>query len=401
MSAAPKLADIIAAKPHVFDGMLDPALISELPTRTYLEARLSTFVGSALFFEEKLDRLRIFAFEQRFLIGIRLLTGAIGGRAAAHAFTDLADLVIAEALKAVELEMHTVHGRVSGGRVAIVGLGKLGSRELTAGSDVDLILLYDHDEGAGDSDGSKPIDPNRYFTRLTQRMIAALSAPTSEGVLYEVDMRLRPSGNKGPVATRIRAFEKYQHKEGWTWEHMALSRARLVAGDDSLIREAETIIDGIVTLPRDRRKIAADIREMRDLIENEKPARDHWDVKLMAGGLVDIEFIAQYLALMAASDGIACEGRDPGTEETLRRFGPDVLKADALETVVAALRLYSDIAQMVRLCIDGPLEPKEAPAGLRELLCRAGEVPDFKLLEAEVKRRAQAVRKIFRSVLAT
>ncbi len=196
MAAAPRLAEIIAARPHVFDGMLDPGLLVELPTRDYLGRRLKAFLSSARHYEEILDRLRIFAAEQRFLIGIRLLTGAIGGTQAGRAFTDLADLVIEAALDAVVAEMEAAHGRVPGGRVALLGMGKLGSFELTAGSDVDLILLYEHEDDAGESDGAKPLVTLRYYTRLTQRLIAALSAPTAEGVLYEVDMRLRPSATR-------------------------------------------------------------------------------------------------------------------------------------------------------------------------------------------------------------
>lgn len=172
MSAAPKLAGIIAAKPHVFDGMLDPALMTELPTRFYLQSRLAAFLSGSTHFEEVLDRLRIFTIEHKFLIGIRLLTGVIDGATAAAAFTHLADLVIGEALAAVVRELEAVHGRYPGGRVAVMGLGKLGSAELTAGSDIDLILLYDHDDAGNESDGPKPIDATRYFTRLTQRLIA-------------------------------------------------------------------------------------------------------------------------------------------------------------------------------------------------------------------------------------
>jgi glutamate-ammonia-ligase adenylyltransferase len=399
MSAAPKLAGIIAAKPHVFDGMLDPALMTELPTRSYLETRLTAFLAGAVHYEEILDRLRIFTFEHKFLIGIRLLTGAIPGPTAARAFTDLADLVIGETLAAVVRELESVHGRYPGGRVAVMGLGKLGSAELTAGSDVDLILLYEHDDAAAESDGPKPIDANRYFTRLTQRLIAALSAPTAEGVLYEVDMRLRPSGNKGPVATRLRAFDKYQREEAWTWEHMALTRARLIAGDDSLIAEAGGIVADVLGRAPDIGKIARDVAEMRALIEKEKPARDIWDVKMIPGGLVDIEFVAQYLSLIAPSKGILPDDRQPGTEATLRRLGPQFMAPTAIDELVGALRLYSDIAQAVRLCIDGPFDPKTAPEGLKDFLCRITELPDLKVLEGELKRISNAVRAIFRELV--
>ena len=292
-----------------------------------------------------------------------------------------------------------MHGAYPGGRVAVMGLGKLGSGELTAGSDIDLILLYDHDDDAPESLGPKPIDASRYFTRLTQRLIAALSAPTAEGVLYEVDMRLRPSGNKGPVATRLRAFEKYQLEEAWTWEHMALTRARFVAGDASLIAAADAIVATVLGRRPDVKKVAADVAEMRTLIEKEKPARDIWDVKLIPGGIVDIEFIAQYLSLIAPADGIGPEERVPGTDATLLRLGPRFLSPSDLDELSDALRLYSDMAQAVRLCIDGPFEPATAPEGLKDFLCRVTELPDLRVLEGDLKRRSHAVRAIFRATL--
>ena len=398
MSSAPRLAEIIAARPHVFDGMHDPGLMDEIPTRDYLARRLSAFLGGCRHYEEILDRLRIFAAEQRFLIGIRLLTGSIAGSQAGRAFTDLAGLVIDEALRAVIAEMELAHGRLQGGRVTLAGMGKLGSYELTAGSDVDLILLYEHDDDAHESDGPKPLDPVRYYTRLTQRMIAALSAPTAEGVLYEVDMRLRPSGNKGPVATRLRAFAKYQREEAWTWEHMALSRMRLLCGDASLIAEAEAIVAEIMALNRDEAKTAKDVAEMRALIDKEKPPRDIWDLKLIAGGLIDIEFIAQHLALVAAVRGTPVRTNGLSTAEALKALA-SLMDPNDLDICQQALKLYTDVSQVIRLCIEGPFEPAKVPAGLTDLVARAGESPDLKLLEAEIKRLSKAVRKVFSRVV--
>lgn len=398
MAAAPRLAEIIAERPHVFDGMLDPSLLVELPTRDYLGKRLKSFLSSARHYEEILDRLRIFAAEQRFLIGIRLLTGSIGGAQAGHAFTDLAGLVIDEALKAVIAEMEAAHGRIPGGRVALAGMGKLGSYELTAGSDVDLILLYEHDDDASESDGAKPLDSVRYFTRLTQRLMAALSAPTAEGVLYEVDMRLRPSGNKGPVATRLRSFARYQREEAWTWEHMALSRARMISGDQSLIEEAERIIEEVLAAPRDQAKTVRDVAEMRALIEKEKPPKDIWDLKLIPGGLIDIEFIAQYLALIAPGKGHRVRTNELSTADALKALGA-LIDPNDLDTCLTALKLYTDLSQVIRLCIDGPFEPGNVPAGLTDRVARAAESPDLKTAEAEVKRLSKAVRKVFSRVV--
>lgn len=399
MSSAPRLADIIAGRPHVFDGMLDPGLLSELPTREYISNRLDLFLGGSRHYEDVLDRLRIFAAEQRFLIGIRLLTGAIQADMAARAFTHLADLVIAAALDAVLREMTEAHGLFPGGRVAVMGMGKLGSFELTAGSDVDIILLYDYDDTAPESAGPKPLDPQRYFTRLTQRLIAALSAPTAEGILFEVDMRLRPSGNKGPVATRIQSFEKYQREEAWTWEHMALSRARLICGDDSLRSDTAGIIRAVLGTKGEKAKIASDVAEMRKLIEQEKPPKNIWDLKLIPGGIIDIEFIAQYLTLVAPLNGLQLPPRGLDTVETLKAVGRSVLDPNDLALCIEALALYGAISQITRLCIDGGFDPAEAPAGLIDLVCRAGDCPDIKTLEAETRRISKAVRKVFKTVV--
>lgn len=399
MSSAPRLAEIIAARPHVFDGMLDPALMTEIPTREYLSRRMHGFLAPARHYEDILDRLRIFAAEQRFLIGVRLLTGAIRGEVAARAFTHLADLVIEAAVNAVLSEVETAHGKYPGGRVAVVGMGKLGSFELTAGSDVDLILLYDYDDAAGESDGAKPLDAVRYYTRITQRLISALSAPTAEGVLYEVDMRLRPSGNKGPVATRISTFEKYQREEAWTWEHLALSRARLICGDASLVDDAERIIASVLSQKRDVAKIADDVAQMRKLIGEEKPPANIWDFKLIPGGLVDLEFIAQYLTLVAPAKDLPPHVAGESTADVWKRVAAGAMEPQAYDDCMAALNLFTELSQIIRLCIDSDFEPKEAPAGLIDLVCRAGDCPDIGTLEGEVKRLSKTVRKTFSAVI--
>jgi glutamate-ammonia-ligase adenylyltransferase len=396
MSAAPRLSEIITRRPHVFDGLLDPALLAELPDRAYLSGRLAAFVDRSAGYEEVLDRLRIFGAEQKFLIGVRLLAGAIDASRAGKAFSDLADLAIGATLDAVQEEFARRHGRVAGGKVAILGMGKLGSRELTAGSDVDLILLYDHDEDAEDSDGDKPLAPSHYYARMTQRLIAAVSAPTAEGVLYELDLRLRPSGNKGPVATHVDAFRKYQRGEAWTWEQMALARARVVAGDRELATAIETEVAGILALPRDRAKVAAEAREMRALIEEEKPPRDLWDLKLVPGGLIDLEFLAQIAVLTGRVSGA---GRVTGTGATLARLEPGFADAQTVRDLTEAWSLYLTVTQIVRLCLTGPFEKDDSPPGLIDLLLAATDLPDIKVLEAHLRETAETVRGHFDRLL--
>lgn len=395
MGAAPRLGAIITRRPHIFDGLLDPALFADLPTKAYLSERLTAFLRGADLHEEVLDRLRIFAAEQKFLIGMRLLTASIDAVRVGKALSDLADLVIGRALEAVIAEFETRHGRVPGGRVCLLGLGKLGSRELTAGSDVDLILLYDHDEDAIGSDGDKSLDPTQYHIRLTQRLIAAVSAPTAEGVLYEIDLRLRPSGNKGPVATHIEAFDRYQQADAWIWEHMALTRARAVAGDEALAARAGEIIDAVI----ERRtqappaEVFKEAREMRKTIEQEKPASGVWDVKLAAGGIIDLEFIAQTAVLTGALGPDA--GRPVGTQEVLRALGDGAFSADEREALVAAHRFYLDLTQITRLCVEGGLDPEHAPAPLLDLVLGVTDLPDFDVLEAHLKDTQALVRKLF------
>jgi len=392
MGAAPRLASIITRRPHVFDGLLDPQLLSELPDRAYLEERLESFLAGAQLYEDVLDRLRIFAAEQKFLIGIRLLTGAIDADRAGRAFSDLADLTIAAALQAVEEEFAQRHGRVPGGRTAILGMGKLGSRELTAGSDVDLILLYDHDEGAEESDGDKPLSPPHYYARLTQRLIAAVSAPTAEGVLYELDLRLRPSGNKGPVATHLDAFRKYQRSDAWTWEHMALTRARAVAGDESLQKLVEEEVQAILAQKRDDADIRREAAKMRALIEEEKPPRDDWDLKLVPGGIIDLEFIAQVAVL---TGNVAGGLRSTRTAEILEQLSPGFADGQICETLAGAHRLYSTVMQIERLCLTGPLEPDDVPPGLADILLRAVDLPELSVLQAHLVETASSVREHF------
>ncbi|MCO5063097.1 MAG: bifunctional [glutamine synthetase] adenylyltransferase/[glutamine synthetase]-adenylyl-L-tyrosine phosphorylase [Rhizobiaceae bacterium] len=397
MGAAPRLAAIITRRAHVFDGLLDPALMTDLPDRPYLSARLDAFLNGISNYEAVLDRLRIFADEQKFLIGVRLLAGSIEPARAGKAFSDLADLTIGAALRTVQDEFAVRHGRVKGGRVCILGMGKLGSRELTAGSDIDLILLYDHDADAEESDGEKPLAPSHYFARMTQRLIAAVSAPTAEGVLYELDLRLRPSGNKGPVATHIDAFRKYQETEAWTWEHMALTRGRPAAGDQSLSEGVASIVAEILARPRDAAKVFADAVEMRKAIETEKPPRDLWDIKLIPGGLIDLEFIAQCAALTGNIEG---ESRHTGRGAVLARLKPDFADPQVKDELSAAYAFYSGLTQVIRLCLTGPLDRADLPPSMADLLLAVADAPDFSVLEATLKETSTKVRKHFNTLLA-
>ena len=398
MGAAPRMTETVVHRAHVLDALIEPAFFGRVPTRKRMDDRLAASLAQATSYEDVLDRARIFGQEQAFLIGVRVLAGTLDARQAGFAFTDLADVLVAALAGAVRREFEAAHGRIAGGRVAIVAMGKLGGREMTAGSDLDLILLYDFNEKKPNSSGDRPLSGSQYFTRLTQRLLAALSAPTAEGALYEVDFRLRPSGKSGPLATHIDAFAAYQAKSAWTWERMALTRARLIAGDKSLAERAKKEIAGVLARKRSAEKTRADILEMRAIVEEEKGGEGAWDLKQTPGGLVDIEFIVQYLQLIRGVDHPEILSTE--TETALvnaNRAG--MLSAGDFEILMPALRLYQALNQILRLCIDGPFDPDAAPRGLLELLARAGAMPDFATLDRDLRETQAAVRATFERLI--
>ncbi|HEY8066062.1 MAG TPA: bifunctional [glutamine synthetase] adenylyltransferase/[glutamine synthetase]-adenylyl-L-tyrosine phosphorylase [Methylosinus sp.] len=395
--AAPKLAATISRRPRVLDAVLEPAFFEQLPGEAELAASFQRSLAETRSYEEALDAARVFGQEQKFLIGVRILTGALSVAEAGLAYARLAECVIAALLPRVEAEFARAHGRIEGGRAAVVALGKLGGREMTAASDLDLMLLYDADPHA-ESEGERPLAAAAYYARLTQRLIAALSAPMAQGLLYEVDFRLRPSGSKGPLAVSLRAFEDYHAHEAWSWEHMALTRARVVAGPGDFSAEVETAIRAALTRPRDAAKLAADVRDMRARLEREKPAKSAWDLKQAPGGLIDVEFVTQYLELRHAA--AHPDTLSPTTRVALERLSAHgLLDARAAATLTQAASLYQGLTQLLRLAIDSDFDPAEAPRGLVALLLRAGESPDMKQLEALLAETRASTRAILVSLL--
>jgi glutamate-ammonia-ligase adenylyltransferase len=211
-------------------------------------------------------------------------------------------------------------------------------------------------------------------------------------------MRLRPSGRAGPLATQLAGFAGYQETEAWTWEHMALTRARVVSASPAFKARVETVIRDVLRRPRDAALIAGDVVEMRGAIAKEKGDRERWDLKYVAGGLVDIEFIAQYLQLVHAHrlPGIL----DTSTPRVLdKAWALRVLPVEDAEVLRPAVQLYQDLTQILRLCLPGPFDPKAAGPGLLRLLARAGGLPDFTMLEATLAETQAKVRESFVRIL--
>jgi glutamate-ammonia-ligase adenylyltransferase len=397
LGTAPRLADTVGQSPHVLDALIDPAFVTPVVEEVQVEKQLRQLIGSPSDFEDFLDRTRDATRQMRFVTGARLLSGILSPALAGQANAAIAQAVIRASFDAVRQVFEADHGTVAGARVAILGLGRLGSRELTAGSDLDLVVIYDFDEERRESSGPRKLDAVVYHTRLTQRLVAALTAPTRRGRLYEVDLRLRPQGGKGPVASQFKGFLAYQSGEADLWEHMALTRARVLAGDAEFSPVVRKAIAGIVHATRDPDHVFREARAMRELIAQEKGDEDPWDLKLARGGLTDLDFIAQ--ALVLAHPGLTPEPGAP-TREVLARAGDAGLlpEADAAALVEAA-RLMGDLFHWQRLMIEGRFDGAAVPAAILRRLAGVAGLPDgHVLLETLSGVRAQ-VRDVFERVL--
>ena len=398
LGIAPRLGDILARHPQVMDALIDPSFFGALPDAAELSRRLQAALSQSRYDEDLLERIRMFGLEYMFLIGVRILSGTVTARQAGAAFASLADAVICAVHGAVAESFAGTHGRLRDQEAAVLAMGKLGGREMTATSDLDLILVYDFDEAHPDSDGKRSLYGGQYFARLTQRLINALTAQTNYGALYQVDMRLRPSGRAGPLATQLKAFAGYQDSEAWTWEHMALTRARVVSASPGFRDRVEAVIREVLTRPRDAELIAGDVVEMRRAIATERGDGNRWDIKHVAGGLIDLEFIAQYLQLVHAAE--RPEILDTSTARVLEKaWTLRLIAAEDAEPLRAAVQLYHDLTQILRLCLSGPFDPKTAAPGLLQLLARAAGVPDFATLDATLIDLQERVRASFVRIL--
>ncbi|MBA3051146.1 MAG: glutamine-synthetase adenylyltransferase, partial [Brevundimonas sp.] len=383
MAFAPRLARTLGRYPAALDSMLDARFHTQLGVNTGLFDQMADEARAAPDFEGAMNAVRRLHRDQMFRIGVQTLTGRIGPEPAGRAYTALADAVMDALAPAAMAETVRQGGALPGGSVAVVALGKAGSREMTASSDLDLMTVYDAPPEAA-SDG-KGWAAGVFYSRFTQRLIAALSAHTAEGGLYEVDMRLRPGAAKGPVSLRLSAVEDYYATEADTWEFMALTRARVVWTDDPAFgARTAAALEAILRRPRPGVNVAADARRMRDLMARERPGQGPWDLKLAPGGQVDAEFVAQVRQLAAAAVGA------PLTVST-----PEALAADP--DLAEAWRLQQALSQVLGAAFDDRPDPDQEPEGFRRRLAEAAGLADFSVL----KQRLAAVRTAARAAFET
>jgi glutamate-ammonia-ligase adenylyltransferase len=383
LTRAPALSERLARRPQLMDALIEPRFAAPLagdePGARMRELGLR--MASAGSLEAKLNVARRFHREEAFRIAAQVVEADAEPLDAGAAFTDLADACVTAMADAALQEVGSQPGAF-----VVLGLGKFGGGEMSARSDLDIMLVY---ETPGESGGA-------YYARLTQRLISALSAPTEEGELYEVDAKLRPSGSVGPVAVRLSALQHYYEQEAWTWELQALTRLRPVAGDAALGARAMNSVRATLSRQRDEAATLLQVADMRARMERERPGKGSWDLKLSPGGLVDIEFIVQALQLtwahrapsvLAANTGLALEN--------LREAS--ALPGQAYRTLSSAWRLYTNIRQASAICLGAAAPDASSPSGAHlARLCGAGDLIE---LEARLGVARGEVREAFEIIV--
>jgi [glutamine synthetase] adenylyltransferase / [glutamine synthetase]-adenylyl-L-tyrosine phosphorylase len=392
LAFAPRFAKTLAQRPAVLDSLLDPSFFAEVGALPDAPALLARADG----FEATMDEARRLYADSAFRIGAQVLAGRASSAAAGGAFADLADALIAGLGPAALAETERMGGALEGD-TAVVALGTCGAREMSARSDLDLMTLYDPAPGAAST--LKGWAPETFYARFTQRLIAALSALTPAGGLYKVDLQLRPSGSAGPVAVSLPAFERYYEAEAETWELLALCKARVVwASTPGFGARATEAIETALRRPRDAARTAADVIAMRELMSRERPAWGPWDLKLAAGGLVDIEFCAQHLQIIGAADGGPLRQNTGEALDALALGHPEL--QSSLADLKAAWLLQTNLTQLLKIALEDPADPTKEPAGFRRLLARAGGARGFPQLERRLAQARSQVTEAFAALIS-
>ena len=391
-ASAPALSRYLSRHSGVLDAVLDGRFFAPWPGVGGLARDLDAALAG-LDYEATLDTARRWQKEWHFRIGVHQLRGLIDADDAALQYSDLAQAVIAALWPAVTAELARRHGPAPGRGGAVIAMGSVGSRRMTAGSDLDLIVIYDA-AGQEMSEGAKPLDARGWFARATKTMVTALSAPTAAGKLYEVDLRLRPSGKQGPVATSLEAFRTYQQTEAWTWEHMALTRARVVAGAPGLMDDIEEVRRAVIAEKADPAKVCRDAADMRDRLAAAGRAGGTWRVKDGPGGMQEIDLIGQAAALMAGAPARRI------ADQLQAGVAIGWLAAPEAARLTEAHSLFSAVHQAANLLTDGPLDVDAVGAGGQAFVVRQAGAKDLVDLTARLDTMRAEAAEIITAALA-
>ena len=391
-ATAPALSHYLARNAGVLDAVIGGSFFSEWPGRDQLAFASTARMAIEPDYERKLDGARRFMKEWHFRIGVHHLRGLVDAFEAARQYADLAEATLQAIWPVVCTEFARKHGPIPGQGAVVVGMGSLGAGRLNAGSDLDLIVIYD--PGSVEiSEGPRPLAPRAYAARLTQALVTALAAPTAEGSLYDVDMRLRPSGRQGPVATSFASFRSYQETDAWTWEHLALTRARVLAGDVELSAKVETLRQRLILEKGKGPMVRRDVAEMREKLALAKPQTGPLDPKFGPGRMMDLELLAQTCALITGSAARDIE------DQIQASVSGGVLSEFDQSVLTQAYRLYWPVQAAARLLSENIAEIGQLGIGARAYMLRETGCEDEVSLAGQLETAARETMAIIAKVL--
>ncbi|NNE39884.1 MAG: bifunctional [glutamine synthetase] adenylyltransferase/[glutamine synthetase]-adenylyl-L-tyrosine phosphorylase [Marinicaulis sp.] len=395
MTISPFLAREFSRHPNFVERLLENDWSAPPPDLDEYRVLLKAAAARASYYEEKLNAVRRWAGEQNFLITSQHIAGLLPPTKVGKYYSAIADACIDFSLSAVGDEIRRQHGALDA-QIVVLGLGRLGDQSMTAASDIDLMFVYEAD-ATSMSDGVKPLGGAEYCGRLVRRLITALSAATEEGGLYEVDMQLRPSGASGPAAVSFTAFSNYYEKDAWTWEIMALTKARFISGAERLRKKVKSEVEDIICRKRDRVLVAKDVRDMRNRLASAKPPKNLWDVKNTVGGLTDIAFIIQYLNLVTSCEH-GCGPLD--TASAIARFAEmGELDNDDAAFLTDAQSMFDALLQTGRAATAGGIDMDCAGDGLKEMVFEFVKADDIEQAEQNLIKIQARVADVFNKIV--
>ena len=362
---APRLADELVRHPEVVDSLMYTSFWDVHHDWQDRQQQLTTALDNGIDYEDRLNILRRFQREWEFQTATHLMTGTITAAEAGSVFSRIADTVISAIIPEVNRQMENRFGRMDDGGITVLAMGRLGAEEMTMTSDIDLIFIYECDDDS-QSTGKKPLSGPIWYSRFSQQLINALTAPTAEGRCYEVDMRLRPSGNAGPVAIHVDGFARYQAEEAWLWEHMALLKARPITGfrQNTLPETINRVIDTALQKDRKPADIIKDVTAMRQRVRAAFPALSPHDLRYRDGGLLDLGYLVQMLQMMPGAKDLPRAARAADAIPDLVACG--LLDVEEARLLAVSAEKMNNLQHWLRLTGMKPDDGSKLPKAIQD-----------------------------------
>lgn len=397
IGVAPSLAEHLSGKPSIFDAFLTTGFMDPLPPLKILEFDLSNQIQQTNSTEEKLNVARRWNNDRRFQVGVQLLRGLTFPPLTQLTLSNIAEAALRTLIFEVETQFVKSHGKIANSSFALIALGNFGTRELNWNSDLDLIFVYDHPNNSKPSNGLKSLSPSQYFGRLFQRLINAIGTLTEEGALYTVDTRLRPYGSRGPIAVSLDAFKQYYFNDAWTWEYMALTKARIISAKCSFNTVINNELNKIFKTSINRHQLLTDIEDMRQRINTEHGTTNSWGLKYKRGGMIEVDFIVQYLTLNNASNYENVFFNDTVTR--IKQFKDlNIITSTECSCLIKAHRLWTTLQTIISLTTKESKETSFSPQ-LKDILTSSAKTTTFEHLEKYMSEVAGETNRLYKDLI--